>query len=261
MRKYLALARAALLEAIQEKAEIMIWVILDAVPVFVMGSVWIANQQHIAMFNISQMVTYYIVSMVIGRMTEFYFDEEMSDQVRTGDFSKWLLKPLRFPFAFIPQTIGRKVFSGFVMLLPMLTLILVSFHRYLVFPDTPMLVFFALSLVVTVGLRFTFSAIAAAGAFFWEHAEALTHARWVLEIIAGGYMLPLSFYPSWLRFIPEALPFKYAYFVPVSIFTGTFDTPTILISLVGGVLWLTAMLFLTKWLWTIGIRRYSGVGG
>ena len=103
--------------------------------------------------------------------------------------------------------------------------------------------------------------MALAGAFFWERSEALTHARWVLEMIAGGYLLPLSLYPSWARNITEFLPFKYIYYVPVSIFTGIIDLNTVMTTLFVGVIWLTAMILFSQWIWKKGIIRYSGVGG
>jgi len=261
MRKYLALARAALLDAVQEKAEIMIWVLLDALPVFIMASLWLSNRTQVTIMSISQLITYYIIAMIIGRLTEFFFDEDMGELVRTGEFSKYLLKPLRFPAAFIPQTFGRKLFSGFVMITPIVAVIGIFFRQYLVFPSKIQLLLFLLSLIITLGIRYSLSTLAAAGAFFWEQSGALTHVRWVLEIVAGGYILPLSFYPSWLRIIPESLPIKYIYYVPISIYTGIFDNKTALSTLAIGTLWLPVMIFAAHWVWRKGITRYSGVGG
>ncbi len=261
MRKYLALARAALLESIQEKAEIFIWVVLEAVPVFIMGSLWLANQQHLVTINISQIITYYLIVMIISRLTEFYFDMNFSDMVRTGEFSKYLLKPIRFPFAFIPQALGEKVVGGLILPLAMFIPLVIIFKENLIFPKPSGLLLFLVSLILTLGIRYSLSVLAGAGAFFWERSEALTHARWMLEMIAGGYLLPLSLYPSWARNIPEFLPFKYIYYVPVSIFTGIIELNAALTSLLIGVIWLIAMILFSQWIWRKGIIRYSGVGG
>ena len=261
MRKYMALARVAFLDAIQEKAEIAIWVLLDIIPVFTMGSLWLANRTSMTTMNISQLVTYYIMVMIVGRVTEFYFDEDMSDMVRTGDFSKFLLKPLRFPFAFIPQMMGRKLFSGIIILIPLVGAIVLFFYQYIVFPHGIQLFLFFCSLFLTLGIRYALSTFAAAGAFFWEQANALTHARWMLEIVLGGYSLPLSLYPSWLRIIPESLPIKYIYYIPVSIFTGAIDVRTAFSTLSVGILWTVVMVACSQWVWKKGVIRYSGVGG
>lgn len=261
MRKYVALARIAFLEAIQEKAEVLIWVLLDIIPIFIMGSLWLSNQSSLTAMSISQLITYYVLVMIIGRTTEFYFDEEMTDLVRTGEFSKFLLKPLRFPFAFIPQTFGRKLFSGIIVLVPIIGIILFFFRQYLIAPRGLQLLLFAFSLCLTLGIRYALSTLAAAGAFFWEQAGALTHARWMLELTIGGYLLPLSLYPSWLRIIPESLPIKYIYYVPVSIFNGTFSAETAITTLLVGIVWVFALLVLSQWVWKKGVVHYSGVGG
>lgn len=261
MRKYVALARIAFLEAIQEKAEIMIWVLLDIIPVFVMGSLWLSNRTSVTTMSISQLITYYIMVMIIGRVTEFFFDEDMSDLVRTGEFSKYLLKPLRFPFAFIPQMMGRKLFSGIMILIPIVGVVVLFFRQYLVFPHGIQLMLFLFSILLTFGIRYALSTLAASGAFFWEQAEALTHARWILELTIGGYLLPFSLYPSWLRVIPESLPIKYVYYVPVSIFTGSFDINSALSTLGAGIVWTIAMIVFAQWVWKKGVIRYSGVGG
>jgi ABC-2 type transport system permease protein len=261
MRKYLAIARAALLEAIQEKSEIFIWVILEAVPVFVMGSLWLANQQHLVALNISQIITYYLVVMIISRLTEFYFDEGTGDLIRTGEFSKYLVKPIRFPFAFIPQALGQKVISGIVLPLAMLVPLVAVFGKHIIFPEPSRLLLFLLSLILTLGIRYTLSVMALAGAFFWERSEALTHARWMMEMVVGGYLLPLSMYPSWAGSISGLLPFKYIYYVPVSIFTGIIGLNTAVIELLKGIIWLAAMLLFSRWIWKKGIIRYCGVGG
>lgn len=106
--------------------------------------------------------------------------------VQTGEFSKFLLKPLRFPFAFIPQTLGRKLFSGVILPIPILGIILVSFRQYVILPGTTRVFLFLLSLFITCGIRYSLSTLAGAGAFFWEQANALTHLRWILESSVGG---------------------------------------------------------------------------
>lgn len=261
MRKYIALARLAFLEAIQEKEEIIIWVLLDIIPIFVMGSLWLSNQSSVTTMSISQLITYYIMVMIIGRVTEFFFDEDMSNMVRTGEFSKFLLKPLRFPFAFIPQMMGRKLFSGIIVLTPIIGVVVLFFRQYLVVPHGIQLVLFLFSILLTLGIRYALSTLAAAGAFFWEQSEALTHARWILEMTVGGYLLPFSLFPSWIRVIPESLPLKYVYYIPVSIFTGAFDMNSAYATFGAGILWTIAMIVFAQWVWRKGVVRYSGVGG
>lgn len=260
MRKYVAIGRAELLDALQEKGEVFIWMLLAIIPVFVMSSVWIANKQYLTTLSLPQIITYYIVTVAFGWVTEFWFDENLHDEVRTGQFSRFLLRPLHLPFAFIFQNIGRKLFSIPVFLTPSIILISLLLRDQLVTPQKLSLVLFLVFTFIAFFIRYSFSVLAASGAFWWEHAAALVHLRWVLEIIAGGYLLPLSLYPSWLRVISESLPFQFAYYVPVSIFTNAISPHQASWILVKGIVWLGILIAISEWIWRKGVRRYSAVG-
>lgn len=261
MRKYLALARAELLDAIQEKGEVLVWMLISVIPVFVMASVWLANSHQVKSLNLSQLVTYYVVVTALGWVTEFWFDEHLHNEIRTGEFSRFLLKPLRFPQAFIFQNLGRKLFSITTFLIPTITLVTVMFKRYLIAPTASSLSIFIIAMIISYGIRYTLSTLAASGGFWWEQAGALVHLRWMMEILAGGYMLPISLYPDWLTFIPKSLPFQYIYYIPVSIFTGAISIGDTYKYLFFGSFWLIVLLILSEWVWRLGVKRYSGVGG
>lgn len=260
MKKYWALARAELLDAIQEKEEILIWIIIEAIPVFIMGSLWLANRQSLVQVSISEMVTYYLVIMVAARLTEFYFDEYVQDEIRDGTFARYLLKPLSPPWLFIPVTWGRKLFANLV-LLPVVSLIVIVFRQYLVFPDLVGILLFVIFLFMSSFIRYSLSVLITTAAFYWEQTYSLVHLRWILETVAGGYVLPLIFYPEGLRFIPDSLPFKYIYFVPAAVFTGMITTDEAVNNLLPAFFWTAGLLVLSRWLWGIGVKRYSSVGG
>lgn len=261
MKKYWAIARAELLDALQEKGEVFIWMLLGIIPIFVMGSVWLNSYRQVTALNLSQLVSYYIVAVALGWITEFWFDEYLHDEIRTGEFSRFLIRPLRFPLAFIFQNLGRKLFSIPVFLLPAFIVITRVFHQHLVLPEKMSVLLFAVSVVIAYGIRYALSTLAAAGGFWWEQAGALVHLRWILEVIAGGYMLPISLYPDWLRIIPRALPFQYIYYYPVSIFTGAIGLNEALTSIGFGAIWLVVLIGLSEYVWRSGVKHYTGVGG
>lgn len=260
MRKYWALARAELLDAVAEKAEILIWIIIDAIPVFVMGSLWLANQQNLLKASISEMVTYYLVVMITSRLTEFYFDEYVQDEIRDGTFARYLLKPLSLPWLFLPVIWGRRLVEN-ALLLPVAAVIIVLFRQYLVIPDPYSLFLFAVFLLISSFIRYSLSVLITTAAFYWEQTYSLVHLRWILEAVAGGYVLPLIFYPEGLRFIPDSLPFKYIYFVPTAVFTGMISTSEAAGNLLPALLWMAGLLIVSRLIWGIGIKRYSNVGG
>jgi len=260
MRKYLALSRAELLDAVQEKGEVLVWMLIAIIPIFVMTSVWMTNQHQVAGLNISQLVTYYTVAVFLGWITEFWFDEYMGEEIRTGNFSRFLLRPLTFPFAFIFQNLGRKMFSVPIFVTPAALIIFLLFKDNLIFPDRRGFFVFIASVSISIVIRFALSTIVASTAFWWEQSSALTHLRWVLEILAGGYMLPISLYPDWLQFIPRSLPFQFIYYVPVSVFNGAIPPNVAISMLPTSLIWMAILLITSHLIWIKGVKQYSAVG-
>lgn len=74
-------------------------------------------------------------------------------------------------------------------------------------------------------------------------------------------MLPISLYPDWLKFIPNSLPFQYIFYYPVSIFTGAIGLNEALTSIGFGAIWMVILILLSEYVWRLGIKRYTGVGG
>lgn len=261
MRKYWAIARAELLDALQEKGEIIIWLLVEIIPIIVMGSLWISNQNQVGVLSTEQLVTYYFAVLVVSRLTDFWFDNYMQDNIRTGAFSKWLLKPVRTPFMFIPDNLGSKMFSVPFTLTPLISILGLVFKKFIIIPDTKVFMWFGMALINTYAIKFSLSLIAATVAFYWEQSRAAMHVKWVMEIIFGGYALPLSFYPDWLSWLPNALPFKYIFYVPASIYIGGISGGQITNLLFGGIIWSVILLVVSVWFWKKGIRKFSAVGG
>jgi ABC-2 type transport system permease protein len=87
------------------------------------------------------------------------------------------------------------------------------------------------------------------------------HAKWVLENVAGGYVIPISIYPLWAQNILNFLPFKYLYYVPANIFLGKLSVEDSLQELVKSFLWVTLLLLLSHGFWKKGVKKYSSAGG
>lgn len=260
MKKYFAIARAELLDALQEKGEILIWILIEAIPVFVMGSLWKANQAGLIALNVSQLVTYYVIVLVIARVTEYWFDEYLQDEIRDGTFSRYLLFPISVPLVFIPFTLGRKIYST-ILLLPIFLITLFIFRQNILYPTGISFLLFLVSIIIASVIRYSLSVVVSTGAFYWEQAHALLHARWLLEVMVGGYLLPLSLYPKWLQSVANLLPFKYLFYIPASIYTSAISPMQAVSAISQATVWMIILLIVSHRIWVRGVRKYSSVGG
>lgn len=263
MRKYFALARAEWLDALNNRGEIFLWIVLELSPIFVMASLWLSNKANATNlgYSFSQLITYYIVVVIISRLTNHYFDQSTQDEIRDGTFSRFLLKPLSFPISFIAPSIGGKLFHFLFLFLPVILAISFVLKGNIVYPSALNFFLFIASIVAAFMLQYAFSVVITSVAFYLEQASAFMHVKWVLENVAGGYMIPITIYPGWAQNILNVLPFKYLYFIPAQIYLGKLSLNSALTQLLVAYVWVFILVFVSHAFWANGVRRYSGVGG
>ena len=261
MRKNLAIAKAEWLDAIQSYQEVILWIIIQSVPILVMGVLWSSSQSYFSVTQISYLVSYYVLIFVIDRLTSFYFEQNMQDQIREGTFSRYLLKPISVQKYLLWDNIGGKCFNTLFLLLPILGIISIIFSGHLISPGSLNFGLFLASLSSAFFIQFSLALLVTSGAFFIEQAFAINHLHWMLDAVAGGYMLPITFYPQFLQKLFGLLPFSYVYYVPASIYTGQFSAPLALQKIGFSVAWAVSLYFLSLIIWRIGIKKYSSVGG
>jgi len=261
MKKYLTIAKAEWLDAIQSYQEVILWIIIQSLPILVMGVLWSSSGASLSAAKISYLVSYYIVIFLVDRLTSFYFEKNLQDEIREGTFSRYLLKPVMVQKYLIWAGLGGKLFNSIFLLFPIMLIISTVFSGYLVIPNLLYLCLFVVSLISAFFIQFSMSILVTSVAFFIEQAFAFNHLHWMLDAVAGGYMLPLTFYPKILGNFFGFLPFACVYFVPVNIFTGQFPVEIASQKIGVSVFWAITLYIFSNFVWRTGIKRYSSVGG
>jgi ABC-2 type transport system permease protein len=261
MKKYIAIARAEWLDAIQNYQEVILWIIIQSIPILVMGSLWLSSGSFLRASEVSYLVTYYILIFLIDRLTSFYFEQNMQDEIREGTFSRYLTKPVSIRNYLIWDNLGGKTFNTLFLLLPVVVLFVITFNKFILIPKPLNLLLFIISLIIVYFIQFSISLLVTSCSFFIEQAFAVNHLHWMLDAVAGGYMLPLTFYPHVLRTIFSFLPFAYVYSSPITIFTGQLTLTASLLQIFFSLIWVILLYFLSRLVWNAGIKKYSAVGG
>ena len=63
----------------------------------------------------------------------------------------------------------------------------------------------------------------------------------ISEIFAGG-LVPIAFFPKYLKIIADILPFKYTVDLPFRIYTGNISINNSIRSLIFGIIWLIVLI-------------------
>jgi ABC-2 type transport system permease protein len=77
----------------------------------------------------------------------------------------------------------------------------------------------------------------------------------------AGSLLPLDFFPLWLRQIAAALPFQGIYYIPLTLVTGLRDYKAVWSQVLLQMFWVVILSVLSYLLWSQAIKRVTIQGG
>jgi ABC-2 type transport system permease protein len=177
-----------------------------------------------------------------------------------GSIAMELLKPLDFQRARLAETIGSGVFEAIVALaiIGMFGLV----YGGMALPPAPatwllVLVSLLLSLLIKFGIIYLTGLLC----FWTSSALGMTWLRIAIMNLLSGALIPLTFFPAWLRTVAFALPFQGIVYIPASLYLGRSAGPAAL-QLVGlQVLWVAALWACGRALWSRAVRQVTIHGG
>jgi ABC-2 type transport system permease protein len=181
----------------------------------------------------------------------------MEEDVRTGNISTLLTKPVNYIFFRFFGELGRSVFKALMIGLPII--IAAIFILHLSLPSSPM--FF-----VSVALGFIISSLLSLLIGMWSFFTTgsvwgLRITRDFVEEVMSGSLIPLYIFPEWLKSIAYLLPFQAIYNIPLSIYVGKIASYEILYSIGMQVLWIAILFSVCFFAWKFSERRILIHGG
>lgn len=260
-RAYRALIRAGLAEALEYRAQLVLGLLMAAVPL-IMLAVWLAVVAEVgpaAGWGPAEFIAYYVAVAVVFQITGSYATWEWQREIRTGDLSVRLLKPLDPFHFFLSQDFGWKTFTV-LMMAPVLVLatLLIPDLRFPL--DPARLGAFAGSLLagflLNTLISTTFGMVA-----FWTTQSGNLYGLWFgMGQFLSGWLAPLALFPAWFGQTAAILPFHSTLGFPVEILTGRLGWPAIGAGFLVTLAWIAVFAGVYRLLWRRGLARYEAVG-
>ncbi len=262
MRKFAIFLKLSWQNTLAYREESVVWFILEAVPLTYMISFWINSRTrgNISESQASSLIFYQITSLFVSRFTATHYEEWVIDEIKDGNISNALIKPIPYRIYLLASEVAWKLF-GLVYLLPIFICLLPFLSQLkglnLIIGQIPfVVVIFSLAFAQ----RFLVSWLIAISAFWFEQAQSLVHLKWMLEGILGGSWLPIYFYPHWFQTIARITPFYYWYYLPINSLTHSLNSFEKIVNIAFPISWIIALFFLGNWLWHKAIRKFTAVG-
>ncbi len=210
--------------------------------------------------DLAQMTTYGVMGMALEMFIWSRPQWYMANQVKSGAIDTDLMKPLDFHVYMLARSIGE-MFIGIGFLgLPAL-LVAYIFLGVQFPPNLWAGVMFIASLVLGFLLLFHLNFLLGSLAIVALDIRHINWAYFSLVRFLGGQIVPLWLFPPFVAALAEVLPFKGTYYIPISIYIGKLTGMEAINALGFQILWLLALVLLSRLVWAMAHRRLVVQGG
>lgn len=251
--------------SLQFRAELMLWMIIDALPLLSMIFIWkaiYAGSTEISGYSLNQVMQYYFLISIIGRLNQVHFESYRTQQVREGKIDFYLVRPISYVKEILISHIASKTFSLSLFIpvllisLLVLKLIIPGFVFSIDLVSVPAFIFL---FVASFAIQFMIGLLIVYATFWLEGSQGLEHFKWISVALLSGTLMPIVFLPDWLSSIILALPFKYLYAIPINLLDGSY-TMQLFDYFYASITVLLMWLF-CGFVWKSAQKQYASAGG
>lgn len=264
MKKYLKIVSGAIQKQLAFRARMVLWLLVDIGHIAILPFIWIAiihEKGNINGFAPADIITYYIILSFVSFVTSSHNAKYVEQDIISGNLNKFLIKPVIYCVRNYVSGLGYNIIAGTIALCT-ITVLYLFFPQFILLPfSVNHFVLFITSLFIASFLSTLIQQITGFTAFWIGDTGGIRHLRYMIEKVFSGEFAPLTLYPIFMQTIAFALPFKYLYFIPISLYLGNLSVEEGIYEIIKGIAWLGIFLCLLIIMWKRGLRRYEGSGG
>jgi len=261
MQKYWTVFRINWQNALQYRGPTAISILGNLLQSVVLLYLWnriYQDAQSLGDYSLSDLVTYYILQLLINGMVLSYISWQIGTEIREGSFSNFLVKPLNYLHYWFTINLSGKLFEGLMISVVGLVMagVLVD---YITLPhDLSTLAHFATAMILGAVLAFEFDFAIGILGFWLTRIDSFKYMLQYGMFFLAGALLPLDLFPLLFQKIAHALPFRFMVYFPIQIFLGKESAPYEGFAIAG--LWIVGLYAVLQFGLKRGIARYEAVG-
>lgn len=246
---------------LEYRLSLILWILNGFIGPFMALMVWLTvSIGENFPLNSSELTTYFLSSTLVVRLTQSWSLESIGRRIKKGVFSQYLIRPSPYFLNDLANNLSTKIFR-------ILTLFPFLIFFYLIFQSNfeinllkEKFILFLLASILGFLINYSFQNAVALLAFWTTEINGITRT---LELIGGffsGSFIPIILMPDTLRKVMIFLPFRFFVSFPIEVFLTDLQT-NIPAGFLIGLFWLLFWFSLWRVLFSIGVKKYSAVGG
>jgi ABC-2 type transport system permease protein len=185
---------------------------------------------------------------------------DISTSIRTGQVASDLAKPFDYYAFWLSQDLGRAVYHFLFRTIPTYAVGMLLFGLGL--PSDPIVwIGFLASLCCAELVSFAFRFLVNLSSFWLLDDRGVSMLANIFTTFFSGLLVPIAFFPDWLRAIAEVLPFQSVMYVPAAVFLGKLTGWSLVLALAQQLGWFVVLVLLGRALLAVATRRLVVQGG
>jgi ABC-2 type transport system permease protein len=267
LRKYSKIFRVSLIERMVYRLDFFLATLFRFLPMVTTILLWRAiyegaGRDRLADYSYREMIAYLLlvhVSRMFSSMPGLAGG--IARDIRDGTLKKYLLQPIDMIAYLLSYRMAHKVAYIATTALPYGMLFFICREYFDGLPDGPTLLVYVVSLLLSFLIGFFFDTCLGTIGFWFLEVTSFLYVVNTLNFFVSGHMFPIDLLPRPWPAVLKALPFQYLAYFPAAVFLGKVKGKALVYGLLGEVGWAVAFVVLSRWLYRLGLRRYSAYGG
>ncbi|WP_019636786.1 ABC transporter permease [Paenibacillus fonticola] len=263
IKKYYSLALCSMQNTLAYRLSFILNFAANFIGLIAMYCLWQAvydGRAQLSGFTWPQMQSYLLITFLVNSMLSYYSESGITNKIIDGSVMMDLLKPLHFQKARLAETLGSCVLEGILSCVLIGVLAVFTVGASLL-QDGLTSFLFLISLLSSILVKFGIVYITALLCFWTMSGIGLIWARMAVTNLLSGALVPLAFFPPWLKSIAMLLPFQGIVNTPVTIGLGMTEMIQALQLIAIQWIWIIILWLLGKWMWSWAVRQITIHGG
>lgn len=240
----------------------VVWIVNGAIGPLILMYVWLlVSQNHSLALTNSQIISYYLLSIVVVRLTQSWSMEDLGQKIKDGLISIHLIKPISYQIHQVSKDFSLKVIR-LITLIPFILVFTWIFMDSLQAIDTSPDAIALFTIAALLGYWINYYLQNAVGllAFWLQDTYGANHLFFTTSSLFSGQTVPFALMPLGLQLIFVYLPFRYILSFPIEILTGQLTPEAIAAGFLWGAFWLCIVILLSRAMYKLGIKNYTSLG-
>jgi len=265
------LLRISIEERLVYRADFALGTLMRFLPIvtqiFLWGAVYSAvadgdGTAEVVGYSYHNMVAYYLLTMVSRAFSSMPgLASGIARDIRDGSIKKYLVQPIDMLGFLLLYRIAHKLVYYAVAAGPFALVFFLCRGFFDGWPDGATLAAYAASLILAFLLGFFLEATMGMIGFWFLEVSSLLFVYMLFSFFFSGHMFPIDMLPGIWGDVVRAMPLHYLAYFPAAVFLGKVQGAALVWGLAIQAAWVLVFCILSRVVFALGTRYYSGYGG